>query len=386
MRHEVQIELTRRIFDYIDGRTTALAEAAFQNEVGAYTSTERFEREQRLLFREHPQLVALSCDLRRPGDVITHDATGVPLFLVRTESGGVRAFLNVCRHRGGRVVAGSCAGRRDFMCAYHGWTYDQDGTLIAIPEARSFPGIDRAKHRLVPLPVVENYGLIWVRPLPGEPFEVDAMLGGLEDDLASYRLDGYHHYKTRTVRRRLNWKLVCDTFLETYHFATLHAATVGPIFHTNLNAYDPFGRNGRLVGVRKSIAALRTTPEHEWDLIPHTGIVNLLFPNSVLVQQGDHVELWNVYPADGRIDEAAMTVALYSPDPIDEKAARHWDANLDLLLRTVENEDFPMNEHILRGCEIGAQPYLTYGRNEPGLIHYHRSLARALGYGDPARL
>lgn len=386
MRHETQVELAQRMFDYIDTKSTARVDSVFYNEVTAYTCPQRFAREKEILFREYPLLLGFSCQLRNPGDVLTNDDTGVPILVVRAQSGRLNAFMNVCRHRGGRVVEGCGTGTRDFMCPYHGWTYDHDGRLSAIPDAESFAGVDRSKHHLIPLPIVEKYGLIWVTPKPGATIDIDAHLGGFEQDLASYGLDSYHHYQTRMIRRKINWKLVVDTFLETYHLSTLHRTTVGPIFYANLATYDPFGLNVRMAAPRKSITTLHDQPEQEWNLIPHITVVNMIFPNSVLVIQGDHIETWQAYPVGDRIDECVMYASLYAPEPITTaKAVRHWDANMDLLLRTVEQEDFPVSEHIQRGALSGAQEYLTYGRNEPALIHYHRSLRQALRLPDVPR-
>jgi nitrite reductase/ring-hydroxylating ferredoxin subunit len=386
MDQTTQVELTRRIFDYIDTKSTALVDSVRYNEVTAYTCPQRLAREKEIFFREYPLLLGLSCQLRNPGDVLTNDDTGVPILVVRAQSGQLNAFINVCRHRGGRVVDGCGTGKSDFMCPYHGWTYNHDGHLTTIPSADSFTGVDRARHSLVPLPVVEKYGLIWVTPKPGPAIDIDKHLGGLEQDLVGYSLDTHHHYQTQMIRRKINWKMMVDTFLETYHFLTLHRTTVGPIFYANMATYDPFGPNVRMVGVRKSIAQLRDKPEKEWNLIPHIAVVNVIFPNCVLVIQGDHVETWQAYPVADRVDECVMYASLYAPDPITtDKAARHWDANMDLLIRTVEHEDFPVNENIQRGCFSGAQKHITYGRNEPALIHYHRSLRQVLGLSDLPR-
>ena len=158
----------------------------------------------------------------------------------------------------------------------------------------------------------------------------------------------------------------------------MHRTSVGPIFYSNVLAYDPFGLHLRGILPRKTITTLRQMPEQDWTLIPYTAIVYALFPNTIFVIQGDHVEVWP-YPLGDAVDECVMDVSLYTPEPATtEKALRHWDANWDLLLRTVNEEDFPISEGMQRGFLSGAQEYLTYGRNEPALIHYHRSLRQAL--------
>jgi phenylpropionate dioxygenase-like ring-hydroxylating dioxygenase large terminal subunit len=255
-----------------------------------------------------------------------------------------------------------------------------------VPAGASFDGVDRADHQLRSLPVSEEHGLVWVIPTPNATLNVDEHLGGLQEDFASYGLGSYHHYKTQVIRRRFNWKMMTDTFLETYHFDTLHKTTVGPIFFGNLAPFDAFGPNGRMVAVRRSIVSMRNEPETDWDLIPHTGIVYTIFPNTVLVSQGDHIETWRAYPTGNGTDECIMYASLYTPEAVTTaSAAKHWDANMDLLINTVEREDFPLSEGIQRGCSSGAQRHLTYGRNEPALIHHHKALRRALGLEEIPR-
>jgi hypothetical protein len=181
----------------------------------------------------------------------------------------------------------------------------------------------------------------------------------------------------------MNWKLVIDTFLETWHVATLHRETVGPIFQPNVNAFDAFGRNGRLIIPRRTMMGLRDEPESGWDFLKHSAIVYTLFPNALLVWQGDHFETWRSFPVGNSTDRCITEAALFTPKPaVTDKEKRHWDRNFDLLMRTVDAEDFPVCLDIQRGFGAGAQPHVTFGRNEPALGHYHRSLRDALGLGQ----
>src|ERR1700756_3100780 len=116
MHQKTQIELTRRILDFIARRTTELGQAPYPNPVSDYISPEQGARERQMLFREQPILFAMSCQMPRPGDYIAGDIVEVPVVAVRTDAGDVRAFLNVCRHRGTKVVYGCGSGARSFTC------------------------------------------------------------------------------------------------------------------------------------------------------------------------------------------------------------------------------------------------------------------------------
>jgi phenylpropionate dioxygenase-like ring-hydroxylating dioxygenase large terminal subunit len=379
MHHATQVALTQRVFDFVARGTTQLGSEVYRNPTSTYTCAQRLARERDVLFRRHPLFFGLSCELAKPGDFRADDLSGVPLLVVRNGEGQLKAFLNVCRHRGAKVASGSGSGKRRFVCPYHAFTYDLDGKLLRMPQ-EAFPGMACADNSLIEVPVAERYGMIWVQASPGGPIDIDALLGDLAPEFASYRLDAYSHYKTEKLTKEMNWKLVIDTFLETWHVATLHRETVGPIFQPNVNAFDAFGQNGRLIIPRRTMLDLQSEPENRWDFLKHSAIVYTLFPNALLVWQGDHFETWRSFPVGDRTDLCVAEAALFTPTPAEtDKAKRHWDRNFDLLMRTVEAEDFPVCLDIQRGFSAGAQDHIVFGRNEPALAHYHRSLQGAVG-------
>ena len=378
MQHSIQVALVRELLQHLDAGTTTLADGVMRNPVDVYTDPARLEREWSMI-RDAPQFFGLSCRLPSPGSYFTDDETGIPVLFVRGEDGRVRAFLNVCRHRGARVASGEGTGRRAFSCPYHGWTYDCRGRLAGVPERESFTGVDLSGRHLVELPALECDGMLWAALDASAALDPDRFLAGLAPELASYRFGGYVHYARHRLVRRMNWKMVIDTFLESYHFAVLHPETVHPLFFHNVGLFDPFGPHLREVFPRRTITALRERPESDWDLIAHTVVIYVLFPSTVLAMQGDHVEIWRVFPDSNRCDASVIHLDFYIPEPAEtESARRHWDRNLDLVLRTVEQEDFPTGEGIQSGLRANAQSELLYGRNEPALQHWQRTVSGML--------
>lgn len=350
--------------------------------VAAYGDLGWLQREQDLLFRQYPLLAAFSNELPSPGSFLTLDAIDVPILLVRNGGGQVNAFINACRHRGTRLAQGCGRSPAGIVCPYHAWTYSLDGELRAIPDSASFPGVNRAERPLVRLPVVEKYGLIWVCATPGADFAIDHHLAGLAPELASYRFGGYVHYKRLAMQRKMNWKMMLDTFLEPYHFSSLHANTVGPFFVPNLCMFEEYGQHLREIVVRRSIVKARDLPAHERDILPHSAMSYVLFPNTILVIQIDHVELWRSYPLKDQPGECQVTMDFLIPAPATtQEAIEHWEKNLDIAVRTVLQEDFPTAESIQAGINSGAQSHVIFGRNEPALAHFQTQIAKSIGRG-----
>lgn len=380
MEKAMQIELSERLLAYSAQGTQALADAPFRNEVSAYTDPARLAREQELLFRQTPLFMGISQQIPKPGDYLTNHLTGVPILVIRGDDGNAKAFLNVCRHRGSKLLEGCGKGKRRFSCPYHGWTYDTAGTLVNILEEKKFGSVDKATLGLTPLPVEEKYGLIFVRPTPGEPVDIDAQLGGLAPEMAAFGFDSYVHYRTTEMSYNFNWKIVQDTFLETYHLPVLHKTTVSPLVDERVSTFDAYDLNLRMVAARRGYEKLADQNPEERELLPYTAIIYLMFPNTTFIWQGDHAEAWCAYPDGDNPDRTNITFSLYAPsEPVSDSDKRHWDKNFDIALATVEQEDFPLSEKLHAGFYSGAQKEIIYGRNEPSLIHYHKSLRKALG-------
>jgi phenylpropionate dioxygenase-like ring-hydroxylating dioxygenase large terminal subunit len=348
-----------------------------------YTSPEELAFEQRTILSTSPQLVALSGDLPEPNSYVVRDSTGSSIVLTRDGRGVVRAFANVCRHRGSRVAEDRGTTMR-LVCPYHAWSYSLDGRLWKVPDNESFPGFEPGSCGLPELPCVEVEGTIWISPTAAAALtaaNVRAALGTYVDDLKALDIPYYVHWRQHRFDLDFNWKLLIDTFFEPYHFAVLHRNTVGPIFVSNLCYADREGYNVREVLPRKTIATLAEQPQTEWDLIAQSALVYYLFPNTVVVVQVDHLETWRVRPVDGAPGKCVCELDFYiPPSTMDDRALAHWQRNWDLTINTVVDEDFRAMAGAQANLASGALERLTFGRNEPALALVHAALANAIEY------
>ena len=378
MLQSEQIIVGNQLLEYIDSKTTALGAAIYEQPVSEYTCEQQAEIEKQLFFRSQLLCLGLSARLPRAGSYMTDSLSGVPILLTRDSQNNVHGFLNVCRHRGSQV-AQDCGTAKSFVCPYHAWSYDLTGKLVARPQDAAFGGMSRETHGLTSLQVVERNGMLWVCPSPDQSVDIGQKLRGISEELAAYDLASFHHFDSYIIRRRMNWKLVVDTFLESYHFCVLHKNSICPIFYDDLSTFDTWGENFRLVGARRTINELRSRDKSDWNILEYIVGIYVLFPNTVLVWQLDHVELWHIYPNTDDPERSVVRLDLYTPEPAEtEKAKQYWKKNLDLVVGVVEEEDFPVGETIQRGFHSQAQSNITFGTNEPALAHFHRCVTEAV--------
>jgi choline monooxygenase len=172
------------------------------------------------LHRQAWQYAAASSEVAAPGSCLVTEVAGASVVVVRGDDGVLRAFHNVCRHRGGPLVRGSCTVPR-LQCGYHGWTYALDGRLLGTPQMGGATGFDRASESLLPVHVTEWQGLCFVS-LAADPPPLATQLAGVAEALLPVRL----HTKRFAVREvyavDCNWKTYVENYLEAYHLPKVH--------------------------------------------------------------------------------------------------------------------------------------------------------------------
>jgi phenylpropionate dioxygenase-like ring-hydroxylating dioxygenase large terminal subunit len=376
MRHETQVALIRRILAHLEAGTTDRGEGG-PSPVARYVSAERLERE-RAMLRAHPLMVCAASQVANAGDWATHDHSGVPILVLRGPDGVLRAFINACRHRGAKVVEGACGqGRRNLVCPYHSWTYEPTGSLRGLPHPQEFPDLDRAAHSLVPLPVAEAAGLVWVCPTPGTAMDLRAHLGPMLDDLDSWGYNRFVQFDERGFDTAHDWKLMADANLEAYHFQYLHRDTIAGLFCDNLMVADIFGDHMRITLPKRSIAQLRDVPPVRWKLAEHCNIIYYFFPNTMFLFIGDHATVTTVWPrAVGASKVHAIT--LIPEPPAGEKAQAHWEKNVKIFWDALL-EDYRLMDSMQATMASGANEALTFGRSEFCPALFEAAVERHLG-------
>lgn len=377
MKLSTQAEILERLNRNYEARSETLADSDMFHRATTYSDPDHLAGE-RAVIRRHPVIVGHSDALPNAGDFLTDNSLGLPVLLVRQADGSLKALLNICRHRGSPVCIDKSGNSKMFVCPYHAWTYRADGSLLKAPGV-AFPSVDAEVGGMAELPVEERHGLIWILGTPDATIDVAAHLGPeIDAEFADFGLGDLVLERDAVLTEDLNWKYVLDGFLEVYHIPKLHTQSIAPYIHGKYSLFDKFGHNGRLVAARKSLDAIRTEPLAGRDFLKHVAVNYQIFPNTIIVWQGDHFEIWTSYPTSDPTRCTVRVQSLTSRELAAPQYKARWDRNWDILIGTVVNEDWAISKTVQGGIPYLTEDRVIFGRNEPGLQHFHGVLDSAV--------
>ncbi len=366
------IDLGRRMIANILAGVTDLRGSTFFGDGSVFTDPERFEREREVLFRRTPQVIAWAGDVAEPGDIVARDVAGVPVVVTRHHDGELRAFLNVCSHRGMTLCDGVDNGRR-LTCPYHGWNYDLQGNLVGVPNRDRFPELDAGAFGLPALPVAVQAGLVVVGLRP--EVDVAGFLDPLGDEYAWLGYDGYRSGSERVLRKAANWKLMIDLNNEAYHVPALHRDSLLPFLSDNC-AIDTFGPHARMCVPFRGLEKLADVSEADWPERLDTIMVTCIFPATVLVDHMEGGSMHRVSPGT-RPGESTIHLIEGRPGPSDDAARASCEEVMEVNLSILDREDYAAVEACQRGYEGGSRS-LVGGIGEPLIGHCHNVWDAAL--------
>ncbi|MGQ0845728.1 MAG: aromatic ring-hydroxylating oxygenase subunit alpha [Sporichthyaceae bacterium] len=378
----------RRALQHLRDGTTDQFDATSGFVAAEFTDPGLADAERDLIFGRVPSIVAHSSELAKTYDFKTLQMPRNKILMVRQQDGSVRSFVNLCRHRGALLEEQSCGKARLFSCPYHRWSYDIDGSLRTITRDTTFGEIDRENFGLVELPTEERHGFVWVVDAADAQIDVAAWLGEEMDSiLAGYGLEDLLCAREEGFDEPVNWKIMQDAFLDGYHIQYAHPNTAAKHIHTNLMAWEDFGRHCRFVTPRKTIDRWLEEDPADHSLVPYVTETHFLGPNSTLLKQPDHFQLLTFRPHPTDPSRSWMEMRLMvtpqersGMDP--QRWAKVWDKNWEILLAVLHQEDFPLLRASQTGMGSRDAGSMVLGRNEVANQVFHRETRRILAAAD----
>lgn len=368
-------DIADRLADHARGGTTDSAPGVMRVPASYYLDPGLWKVEVERIFKRLPLLLAFTGELRQPGRYKAMKVVGVPVVMIRGRDGVVRAFMNVCRHRGARVMeegSGKCVR---MVCPYHAWAYDDRGALVKVADPEKFGDFDVAGEGLTELPCAEVAGMILVCLTPGAEIDVDAWLGGFREELEKLEMDKWEVVASQQLETA-NWKLAHDGYVDGYHIASLHPKTIAVFSQSNVLTYDAFGPHQRIGFAHHDILPATGKPAAERKLNDGLTVIRTLFPHvSFAVRHGEGGVVSQLFPG-GRYDRSVTTqvfLAAKAPETEEEKAM--FGMRTKMLHDVVKDEDYKTVDGVQEGLASGAIPDVIFGRNEIGNQRLHRWIA-----------
>lgn len=340
-----------------------------------YTDPALLELEMRVVFGATWQAVGRADQVAEAGAFFTADIAGLPVLVVRDESGILRAFANVCRHRAARVACFDQGKASRFRCRYHGWTYDLQGRLRGVPEFDGVADFRREDNGLLELAVAVWGPLVFVHSEPASAPPLEAFLAPLPTQAAA-AVQGLCFVERRVYDLACNWKVFVDNYLDGgYHVLTIHPSLAGVLDYAGYHTVNAGQTSVQISPMRR--------PEAERE-----------DASAAEVRQGETAYYWWVFPnLMVNLYQGVMDTNLVLPlaadrcrvvfdfyfAPQGETASSAFQHRSIAVGHRIQQEDVDICEDVQRGLASGRFDVGRYSvRRESGVHHFHRLLAERL--------
>jgi choline monooxygenase len=395
--------------------------------------------------RMWPKVWQVACTVdhvAEPGDYFEYRCGPYSVLVVRGDDGALRAFQNVCRHRGNSLCAGTGGDLRELKCGYHGWTWDLAGALRRVPNRKGFGALSMAEFPLLAVKVDVWQRLVFVN------LDVDAMpladyLEAMPQDIAWCGLEDFRCYATMTIEVGANWKTITDGYSETYHIQTLHPELhrcMDDVFAPQV-IWGHTGKSEQIYGVASPQIKETLSDSDVWDAYvctqgalmgvaedtpfpaddrrPGQSVADVIaertkafaagrgvdlswattdqmmrlhqynvFPNMTLLVNADHLTVMTSHPGPDP-DHGELVMILWTRMPPGAPRTRPADVRLtaeEAHPGLVLTQDIAVLAGLQRGLHQPGLTHLTLSNEERRVINTHRNLERYLDLPESDRM
>jgi phenylpropionate dioxygenase-like ring-hydroxylating dioxygenase large terminal subunit len=348
-----------------------------------YHDPEFFEAEKKAFLRRAPQIVCHESEIREPGEWRSLEYLGESVIVIRGDDGEVRAFSNVCRHRGSRLVDGSAGCAKVLTCPYHAWSYARDGRLVGVPHRAEYPGLRTDELGLVPVGLERWRGFLFVTIESGAP-SVAEMMAPYEHEVEPYRFEDLRVLGRVTVRaRQLNWKTLCDNYSDGLHIPVGHPGLTrlfGKSYRIEAEAHVD-KMEGDLVDRISTNASERAY--QQWlpnvDVLPASHqrkwLYYKLFPNIAFDIYPDQVDFMQFIPLTSTTTMLREISYALPDDRREMKAVRYLNWRIN---RRVNAEDTELITRVQLGMQSPTYKAGPLGTSEVCLRSFAQKLRRMI--------
>jgi phenylpropionate dioxygenase-like ring-hydroxylating dioxygenase large terminal subunit len=349
-----------------------------------YRDAEFFALEKERVFAPSWQVVCHVSDIPDPGDWHTLDYIGESAIVVRGKDSELRAFTNVCRHRGSRLLDGASGCAKKLVCPYHAWTYDLDGSLAGVPDSASYPTLDKSRHGLASVDMEVWRGFVFVRLKDDGGPTVAQMMAPYEATVEPYRFEELRSLGRVTLRpRTVNWKNIGDNYSDGLHIPVAHPGLtrlfgrsygVEASEHVDRMWGDMIDRPSANWSERMYQSLLPPVPDLPEDRQRHWTYFKL-WPNVAFDIYPDQVDFMQWLPI-GSGESLIREISYVLPDERREmRAARYLNWRIN---RQVNAEDTALIARVQQGMESRSFSMGPLSEKEVCLRHFCRRMREVI--------
>ena len=361
--------LNRRLLSNFMSKISDFADTPMPLKAEIFFDDALFEQEKTSFYFNAPQPVAFSAEIPSPNSYLALEVLKIPILLVRNKDGILKAFINACTHRGGKLADG--AGHKNlFTCGFHGWSFDPDGNVVSRPQETCFHS-NKSDFSLTELPVSETCGVVIIglkEDVGVEPADVG--YEPLAAELQNYNLKKYKALDRREFDVAANWKLINDLSLESYHFPVLHRDTVAQVL-AETSIFDSYDRCSRWAFPWMSIGRLDDIDEEDWPEKIEGSCTYTLFPGVMLILNASGAQMIRAEPGERPNHSRIAYVGLAHPETEEAEAVSGYEFGG----KVFEEEDLASAIECQKGLEASRKD-LILGTNEALLQFWHKLWAQ----------
>ena len=343
MKKEYQVKVVQAVFENMVRQKKREDADGLTHTIDAerYTSKSRFRIESEELFQNHPIVVGAAGQLKRSGDYFLHDLTGISIIIIKGSDGKVRAFLNMCRHRGVRLLETKEGQiKKNIVCPYHAWSYDNMGCLKGVFHPQGFEGVNASTHSLIELDCWVYLGMVFVLPNPEKRghFRIDEYLSEVDTIVEGFNLGDCYPYNFKDDEMPCNWKLIVDGALEGYHFKIAHSDTIGQYFLDNLSINTNNKFHSSVIFPKRAMTKFKDLDPDQWNFRKAANVLIHLFPNAIMLIEPDHCMVVTFCPKDEK-NTLVKSFMLLPSEPKTTKEKEYWHLNAKIFWDAIEEDN-----------------------------------------------